>query len=96
MEDNLNICFKWKTTSILFQMEDNLNFVQTQLDEIWKTTPIFFLNGRRPQFFKGKTNSIILRMEEDLNFLIMEDNLEYLKMEDNLIFFENGRGPQLF
>ena len=77
MEENLNILKMeddnivptqldeiWKTTSIFFQMEDNLNFalgslgswflvcniVSTQLDEIWKTT------------------SILLKLEDNLNF----------------------------
>ena len=44
---------KWKTTSILSQMEDDINFIS---------------NGRRPQlYFKWKTTSILFQMEDDLN-----------------------------
>ena len=45
--------FKWKTTSILSQMEDDINFISI---------------GRRPQlYFKWKTTSILFQMEDDLN-----------------------------
>ena len=37
MEENLTFLGKWKTTSIFFLMEDDLNF---------------FENGRRPTFFE--------------------------------------------
>ena len=30
MEDNLNVFFRWKGTSICFWMEDDLNFFQTE------------------------------------------------------------------
>ena len=49
------IFFKWKTTSILLQMEDNLNILA---------------NGRRPQYFcKWNTTSIFWQMKDDLNLL---------------------------
>jgi hypothetical protein len=57
-------------------MEDDPNFLAK-----WKTTSIFWQNGRRPQLFS--------KMEDDLNFRKMEDNL-------NFKFFENGRRPQFF
>jgi hypothetical protein len=46
---------KWKTTSIFWQMEDNLN--------IW-------VNGRRPHDFgKWKTTSLFWQMEDNLNIM---------------------------
>ena len=91
MEDDLN--FALGNLGICFLV---YNIVSTQVDEIWKTTYIFFENRRRPHFF--------LKIEDDLNFLTMEDNLKFLKMQDELIFlhwkttsfFEKGRQPHFF
>ena len=53
MEDDLNFFSKWKTTSILFKMEEDLNLFQNGIQ-----TQFVFQNGRRPQFFsKWKTTS---------------------------------------
>ena len=63
-------------------MEDNLKFFKNgrrlQIFQKWKTTLIFFKNGRGPQFFKNerqprffqkwKMTSTFSKMEEDLNF----------------------------
>jgi hypothetical protein len=52
MENNLNF-FKWKTTSICWQIEADLNILA---------------NGRRPKLFgKWKTTPICWRMEDNLN-----------------------------
>jgi hypothetical protein len=57
-------CGKWKTTSIFFQIEDDLNSLE---------------NGRRPQlFWKWKTTSIIWKMEDDLNLKVLEDDPTFL------------------
>ena len=53
MGDNINFMAKWKTTSILRKMEDDLNFK---------------VNGRQPQFSVKRT-SIILQIEDDNNLL---------------------------
>ena len=72
MEEDLNI-FENRRRPQFFQMEDNLNFVlgniwswnlvcnigSTQLDEIWRTTPIFL---------KMEDDLSFLKMENDLNF----------------------------
>ena len=71
MEDDLNNLCKWKTTSIYFLMEDNLQF---QLEDNLKIVKNlrrllnlfengrqlkFFSNKRQPQLFcKWKTSSI--------------------------------------
>ena len=87
--------FKWTMTSILSQMEDDINFISI---------------GRRPQlYFKWKMTSILFQMEDDLNFFSngrrpklsfsMEVNLYILllqkrrqlkifKIEDNIIFLQ--------
>jgi hypothetical protein len=36
MEDNLIFFLKWKTTSIVLQMEDNLNSFEIKLNNNWK------------------------------------------------------------
>ena len=52
-EDDLTVLGKWKTTSVFWEMEDDLKF--------WE-------NGRRPQFLgKWKTTSIFLKIEDNLN-----------------------------
>jgi hypothetical protein len=84
--------FKWMTTLILFQMEDDLNFIS---------------NGRRPQFYlKWKMTSILFLMEDDLNFISdgRRPQLYFkwkttsisLQMEDDLNFFSNGRCKTFF
>ena len=51
-------CSEWRTTSIFWQMEDDLNILAS---------------GRRPQCFgKWKMTSIFWKMEVDLNILANE------------------------
>ena len=33
MEDDLNFLTKWKTTSIFYKMEDNLNFLKIKMED---------------------------------------------------------------
>ena len=56
--DNLGNWFsvcKWKMTWIFLKMENKMNLVEngrrTQFCLNWKTTSIYFENGRRPHFF---------------------------------------------
>ena len=75
----------WKTTSIIWEMEDDLNSLKNgrQNQCFWKMeynlisgTKLeddlnFLANGRRPQFFgKWKTTSIFSKMEDNLNFKV--------------------------
>ena len=54
IDDDLKLLAKWKTTSILRLMEDDLNLKA---------------NGRRTQWLdKWKTTSILRQMEDELNF----------------------------
>ena len=65
MEDDLNILAKWKTTSILRKVEDDLNLKKKMEDDL-----NFKVNGRRPKFsVKGKTTSTILQIEDSINLV---------------------------
>ena len=74
----------WKTTKIVWLMEDNLNFLAYgRLN--------FLANGRQPQQ--------ILEIEDDLNFVAnwkTTSTLRKLETEDNLKFLVKGRQLQLF
>ena len=67
---------QWKITSTFYQWTSLVswflvcNIVSIHLDEIWKTTSIFFENQRRPHFFT---------LEDYFNFLKMEDHLFFWK-----------------
>ena len=79
MENNLNFCWRWKTTSIFLEIDNDVHHygngrghVYFQEDDLivfqkWKTTPIF-------KEMEGNYN-FFLEIEDDLYFLEMEDNL---------------------
>ena len=62
MEDDLKSVSKWKTTSDLLKLGDNLYFFENG------RRPDFFQNGKRPQFFQNGRRPQFLDMEEDLKF----------------------------
>ena len=94
---------------IKYAYGSNLNSLvngrRPQLCWKWKTTYIFFLNGRQsltsnwswPHFFlNGRQPQLFWKWKTTSIFLKMEDNLIFLKMENYLNSFENWSWPHFF
>jgi hypothetical protein len=82
MEDNLNILVKrrrpqyfgkWKTTSVLWQMDDDLNILELE------NNLNILENGRQPKYIR-KLNSTLQfwQMEDDLNNLAERSSTQYI------------------
>jgi hypothetical protein len=77
IQDNINFG-KWKATSILWKMEDNLNS--------WENGRHILANGRQPAYFsKWKKTPVSCQMEDDLVILMNGRQPQY---------FENVRRAQ--
>ena len=57
MEDNLKFCLKWKMTSIIFSMEDNLIFL--------KEDDLVFFQWKVPHLFLMEDNLKFSLMKDD-------------------------------
>jgi hypothetical protein len=88
------MCRKWKMTSDSF-----VNGRRTESCQLrWKTTPVCFVNKRRPQFlFNGRQPQLFYQWRTTSIVLQMKDNLQYFckwKTTSNILV--NGRRPQIF
>ena len=74
------------------------NLILIQLDELWKTTSIFFVNGRWPQFFpNGRWPQFCSRRPRELVFGMQPYfNPTRWIMEDDLNFFWKFKMTYIF
>jgi hypothetical protein len=96
MEDNLSILANGRRPQYLGKWKTTSTFLSTLIFSIRKTTSVFFVNERQPQFvFNGRQPQLFYKWKTTSIVLQMKDNLKCVcKWKMTSDPFINGRQPE--